>query len=113
MLRAVVPPGSEAAFYALYAVTDKGSSIFGPAVVGAITDKYGDIRYAFWFLAVLLSAPLPLIYCVDVSRGRREGRALAAEELRKVMATVEEEEEGDGDGDDDVISPMDLSGDTL
>ena len=40
----LIPPGSEAAFYALYAITDKGSSIFGPAIVGAITDVYGEIR---------------------------------------------------------------------
>lgn len=63
-------------------MTDKGSSIFGPTIVGLLTDKYGDIRVAFWFLAALLLAPLPLIYCVDVSRGKREGKALAQEELR-------------------------------
>lgn len=40
----LIPPGSEAAFYALYAITDKGSSVFGPAIVGAITDATGDIR---------------------------------------------------------------------
>lgn len=40
----LVPPGFEAAFFALYAITDKGSSIFGPAIVGAITDATGDIR---------------------------------------------------------------------
>ncbi|MGG6499257.1 UNVERIFIED_CONTAM: MFS transporter, partial [Bacteroidetes bacterium 56_B9] len=45
----LIPPGSEAAFYALYAITDKGSSVFGPAIVGAITDATGDIRPAFWF----------------------------------------------------------------
>lgn len=77
-------------------MTDKGSSIFGPTIVGAITDKYGDIRVAFWFLTVLLSAPLPLIYYVDVSRGRREGRALAAEELALA---------------EDDVSPMHLNGD--
>jgi UMF1 family MFS transporter len=71
----------------LYAVTDKGSSIFGPTIVGALTDKYGDIRVAFWFLAALLLAPLPLIYHVDVARGRREGRALAEEELRNSVST--------------------------
>lgn len=27
----LIPPGNEAAFYALYAITDKGSSVFGPA----------------------------------------------------------------------------------
>lgn len=40
----LIPPGYEAAFYALYAITDKGSSVFGPAIVGAITDAYGQIR---------------------------------------------------------------------
>jgi MFS-type transporter involved in bile tolerance (Atg22 family) len=40
----LVPPGFEAAFYALYAITDKGSSVFGPAIVGAITDATGEIR---------------------------------------------------------------------
>ena len=89
-----VPPGSEAAFYALYAVTDKGSSIFGPAIVGALTDRYGDIRVSFYFLTVLLLAPIPIIYNVDVARGRREGLALAREELRlanKGAALVDED----------------------
>lgn len=40
----LIPPGYEAAFYALYAITDKGSSVFGPAIVGMITDAYGEIR---------------------------------------------------------------------
>lgn len=40
----LIPEGFEAAFYALYAITDKGSSVFGPAIVGAITDAYGEIR---------------------------------------------------------------------
>ncbi|KAL9095527.1 MAG: hypothetical protein Q9165_002398 [Trypethelium subeluteriae] len=75
----LIPPGSEAAFYALYAITDKGSSVFGPAIVGAITDATGEIRPAFWFLAVLVGLPFPLIYMVDVERGKREGSALARE----------------------------------
>ncbi|CAO2656308.1 Nn.00g051110.m01.CDS01 [Neocucurbitaria sp. VM-36] len=73
----LIPPGYEAAFYALYAITDKGSSIFGPAIVGAITDAYGEIRPAFWFLAILIGLPLPIMMLVDVDRGRREGLALA------------------------------------
>jgi UMF1 family MFS transporter len=49
----LIPPGYEAAFYALYAITDKGSSVFGPAVVGAITDACGEIRpvcFSLFFL---------------------------------------------------------------
>ncbi|KAL8762382.1 MAG: hypothetical protein Q9184_001596 [Pyrenodesmia sp. 2 TL-2023] len=75
----LIPSGSEAAFYALYAITDKGSSIFGPAIVGAITDRYGDIRPAFVFLAVLIFVPLPLMMLVNVDRGRTEGAAMAKE----------------------------------
>ena len=75
----LIPPGFEAAFYALYAITDKGSSIFGPAIVGAITDRYGEIRPAFVFLAVLIAVPLPLMWGVDVQRGRRDGIRLAEE----------------------------------
>ena len=75
----LVPEGSEAAFYALYAVTDKGSSVLGPAIVGAITNATGDIRPAFWFLAVLIGLPLlPMMY-IDIARGKKEGAALARE----------------------------------
>ncbi len=73
----LIPPGSEAAFYALYAITDKGSSVFGPAIVGAIIDASGEIRPAFWFLAALVGLPAPLFYFVDVDRGKREGEKLA------------------------------------
>lgn len=75
----LIPPGSEAAFYALYAITDKGSSVFGPAIVGAITDRYGEIRPAFGFLAVLIFIPLPLMLLVDVDRGKRDGAEMAKE----------------------------------
>lgn len=73
----LIPPGSEAAFYALYAITDKGSSIFGPAVVGAITDATGDIRPAFFFLAILIGLPIPIMSLVNVERGKIEAMGLA------------------------------------
>ncbi|KAF5632950.1 autophagy 22 [Fusarium tjaetaba] len=73
----LIPPGSEAAFYALYAITDKGSSVFGPTIVGAIIDRTGTIRPAFWFLAALVGLPAPLIWFINVERGRREGMKLA------------------------------------
>ncbi|KKZ61831.1 autophagy-like protein 22-2 [[Emmonsia] crescens] len=75
----LIPPGFEASFYALYAITDKGSSIFGPAIVGMITDRYGEIRPAFGFLAVLILIPLPLMLLIDVDRGKRDAKFLADE----------------------------------
>ncbi|KAG7109256.1 Autophagy-related protein 22 like [Verticillium longisporum] len=67
----LIPPGSEAAFYALYAITDKGSSVFGPAIVGAIIDRWGHIRPAFWFLAALVGLPAPLI-CFKVRQASED-----------------------------------------
>ncbi|KAL5332635.1 autophagy-related protein 22-like protein [Aspergillus crustosus] len=73
----LIPPGYEASFYSLYAITDKGSSIFGPAIVGFITDCYGEIRPAFFFLAILIILPLPLMLLLDVERGKRDALALS------------------------------------
>ncbi|KAK8088565.1 hypothetical protein PG997_003526 [Apiospora hydei] len=108
----LIPPGSEAAFYALYAITDKGSSVFGPAIVGAIIDASGEIRPAFWFLAVLVGLPAPLIYFVNVERGKIEGEKLAeviegfkSQEDSSNLSHADDESHGmlasyDGDGDD-------------
>ncbi|KOS22003.1 Autophagy-related protein 22 [Escovopsis weberi] len=90
----LIPPGSEAAFYALYAITDKGSSVFGPAIVGAIIDRTGSIRPAFWFLAAVVAVPAPLIWLIDVERGKTEGEKLAETiEGFKVLSREEEEED--------------------
>ena len=91
----LIPPGSEAAFYALYAITDKGSSVFGPAIVGAIIDASGEIRPAFWFLAMVVGLPAPLIYFIDVDRGRAEG-----EKLAEIIEGFKAQRASGGDGDD-------------
>ncbi|OWY44260.1 Autophagy-related protein 22-2 [Alternaria arborescens] len=93
----LIPPGYEAAFYALYAITDKGSSVFGPAIVGAITDAYGEIRPAFWFLAILVGLPFPIMMLVNVDRGRTEGAALAKtlEELSRAQDARQIDEDDD------------------
>lgn len=87
----LIPPGFEAAFYALYAITDKGSSVFGPAIVGRIIDKTGSIRPAFWFLGVIVGLPAPLIYMVNVERGKLDGSKVA-EALEGVVADTQQEE---------------------
>ncbi|RMD40271.1 hypothetical protein DV735_g4858, partial [Chaetothyriales sp. CBS 134920] len=68
----LIPPGHEASFYALFAITDKGSSAVGPAVVGRIVDLTGSIRPSFWFLLVLVGLPIFIVAYVDEARGRKE-----------------------------------------
>lgn len=73
----LIPEGSEAAFFALYAVTDKGSSAVGPALVGWIVNRAGTIRPAFIFLALLVVLPGPLLWLLDVEKGREDASRLA------------------------------------
>lgn len=87
----LIPPGSEAAFYALYAITDKGSSVFGPTIVGRIIDKTGSIRPAFWFLGAIVALPAPLIYMINVERGKQDGRKVAAA-LEGVVGETQQED---------------------
>lgn len=73
----LIPPGSEAAFYALYAATDKGSSFIGPAIVGVLIDSTGQVRSGFFFIAVLIVLPIPLVWMVNAEKGHRDGLAMA------------------------------------
>ncbi|KAJ5555843.1 Major facilitator superfamily domain general substrate transporter [Penicillium sp. DV-2018c] len=73
----LIPSGSEAAFYALYAATDKGSSFIGPAIVGVLVDATGQVRSGFFFIAILIVLPIPLVWMVNADKGRREGLAMA------------------------------------
>lgn len=100
----LIPPGSEAAFYALYAITDKGSSVFGPTIVGLIIGEKGEIRPAFWFLAALVGLPAPLIWFVNADRGKREGSKLAEviEGFKKDHGVEDEDVVGGEGGDEDV-----------
>lgn len=75
----LIPKGKESLFFALFAVTDKGSLVLGPFVVGLITDKTHNIRYCFWFLWILLIISLPIFLMLDTERGQQE--ALEFDEL--------------------------------
>jgi UMF1 family MFS transporter len=86
----LIPPGSEAAFYALYAATDKGSSVIGPAIVGMLIDATGQVRSGFFFIAILIVLPIPLVWMVNAEKGRMEGVAMAER-----MAKGQESETGE------------------
>ncbi|KAE9390055.1 MFS general substrate transporter [Gymnopus androsaceus JB14] len=70
----LLPPGEEARWYGLFSITDKSSSFIGPLLVGLISDLTGNIRYAFFFLVVMLWAAIPVLRSVDVERGRTDAQ---------------------------------------
>ena len=65
----MVPEGMEANMFALYNITDRGSSWIGPAVVAAVLSRTNNIRYAFIYPCCMLLAPMVLLLLVDVQRG--------------------------------------------
>mgnify|MGYP001233584274 CR=1 FL=1 len=73
----IVPPGKESTFFSLFSITDKGSSIVGPTLVGLLTDKTHDIRYSFYLLFALLLISLPFFFVLDVDRGKKEAVSLS------------------------------------
>lgn len=92
----LIPPGSEAAFYALYAATDKGSSFIGPAIVGVLVDATGQVRSGFFVIAILILLPLPLVWIVNVEKGRRDALAMAETLGKSHAGPAEDAQEAEG-----------------
>lgn len=70
----LIPRGEEARWYGLFSITDKSSSFVGPLVVGVIADLTGNIRYAFFFLVGMIWVAVPILWSVDVERGKKDAR---------------------------------------
>ena len=74
----MIPRGLEAQFYALFSLTDRGSSWIGPAVVAAVIQASGgSLRLAFAYPLVALTVPCACLLLVDPSRGEADARAYA------------------------------------
>lgn len=70
----LLPPGEDARWYGLFSITDKSSSFLGPLAVGVIADMTGNIRYAFFFLVIMIWLAVPILAAVDVENGRKDAR---------------------------------------
>ena len=47
--------------------------------MGLIADLTGNIRYAFFFLVVMVWAAVPLLLSVNLEKGREDARSYAVE----------------------------------
>lgn len=68
----LIPPGEEAEFFSLYAVTDKGSAFVGPMAVALLSDWTRETRFGLLFLAALILLPVPFIHKF-VKKQRQKG----------------------------------------
>ncbi|CAI5529001.1 unnamed protein product [Closterium sp. Naga37s-1] len=86
----LMPSGKEGAFFAIYTISDKGSSSFGPFVVAIIAQVSGTIRPTFVYIFLVMFIPLiVVIFCLDHKQGMEDaGR-------NKVTTTVKTSEDGE------------------
>ncbi|RUS21313.1 autophagy-related protein 22-like protein, partial [Jimgerdemannia flammicorona] len=79
----LLPAGHENEFFALYEITDKGSSWLGPLIVGGINSAGHTLRVGFWWVFATLVVPVVLIAFVNVEKGKREALQFSVAERKK------------------------------
>lgn len=68
-----IPSGSEAQWFSLYGITDRGSSWIGPLIVSIITQTTGTLRYGMVYLAFALMIPTILVHVfIDHRKGMEQ-----------------------------------------
>lgn len=64
-------------------VTRQSSSFVGPLIVGLIADSTGNIRYAFFFLVVMVWLAVPVLLSVNVEQGRIDAQTYSIERVQE------------------------------
>merc|ERR1719199_2106789 len=95
MMSDLLISGKESEFFALYEITDKGSSWLGPLVVGEIYRATGVHQYAFVYLIMMTLAPAIFLLTVDLERGMKEVRAVLCRDA-EVIDSIDVQEDTRG-----------------
>jgi len=66
----LAPAGREAAMFALYEITDKGSNFLGLGISAGIHNATGSYEHTFFYVLPALIVAALVLYCVDVEKGR-------------------------------------------
>jgi len=74
------PTGLESAMFSLFAVTDKGSSLMGTAVIAGVHNYTGEYYDVLWYCASAFLVSGVLLLLVDVEQGMAAAKAPAAVE---------------------------------
>jgi len=69
----MIPPGQEAEFFAVYEISERGTSWVGPLLFGLVNQLLGNLRPAILALIVFfVVGSLILAFAVDVPRAIAE-----------------------------------------
>lgn len=72
LFSSLVPVGKEASMFALYTITDKGSSIVGYSVISVVHTTTHSYVGSFWYCTGAFFLSAWLLYLVDVQQGMRD-----------------------------------------
>lgn len=85
----IVPPGQESEFFGIFEISDKGSSWLGPTICGVLSQVYGSMRPAFFYLFFMSTVGWYLVYKTDMNEGaeacRRKDIQVRMEAVRKKL----------------------------
>lgn len=71
----MIPEGKEAAFFAFYELSERGTSWVGPFLFGIINQLFGGLRYGILSLVALFASGLVALLLVDVEKAKAEASA--------------------------------------
>ena len=105
----LIIPGQESEFFALYEITDKGSSWLGPLVAGELYRATGSVHAGFIYLGCMTFLPALLLLTVNHRKGMRDVQGLGNMQRAGVSVVTgahatahailkEEEDEDEGSG---------------
>ena len=66
----LVPKGMEAAFFALYAITDKGSAVVGPQVTAVVYNTSLKYDGTFWYCLLAFIISIILMWAMSFTLGQ-------------------------------------------
>ena len=72
----LIPRGHEADMFALFAITDKGSSWLGPLVASIIVQQTGSVRPVLIYLLLAMVVPAVLLRFLDLSGSIKNARGV-------------------------------------
>jgi len=99
----LIPEGQEASYFAIYQVTDKGSSFAGPLIVSVITQSAGSMRPALAYPLALVVLAIIILAMFDVDKAVEDKRLREEKDRVSIMLN------GSYTSGDTVVVPVDTT----
>jgi len=87
----LIPDGKENELFSLYAITDKGSSWIGPAIMGVFSNLVG-IRWPLLYVLIFFVVSIPIIYGIDMEEGLQQAGRVEAHSHDDAQTKDEDEQ---------------------